>query len=442
MKPLAERAATAWRDPHLRWTGIAVAVGLVLRLLWVGVASREPVGLADPLRYLEAARGIASGDGYLEFLSGEPTAYYPPGYPFFLGAVVWLARHTPLTDDAVLLAGIIQALLGTATVVLAAALARRLLGAASGVATAVILALYPNLIFHSATLLSETLFMALFVAALLVLRWRPWHDGIAWPQLAGFGALFGLATLVRPVVLVVVPVLAVVWWIDSHDARTTLRRLAVSGAVVVAVVAPWTVRNAVRLDAFVPISTNTGDNFCIGHEPGAQGGFSLTEACATGESTADGAAAEVRHDDEVTALAWRYVRENLPREPWLLWRRAFITVESDHDALAAVQSFGEDPFLAERTESLLAALADGAWYLVAATGLAGSVALASRRRPDRLLVVLAAAATLAVPLVFFGDPRFKVPAVPLVAIAASVVFAHVGTLGRRVAPNDQPDPQP
>ncbi|CAN5506348.1 hypothetical protein BH20ACT2_BH20ACT2_06050 [soil metagenome] len=437
MKALNTRLVRVWREPHLRWTAIAVAVGLVLRLVWVGVASREPVGLADPLRYLEAARGIASGDGYREFLSGEPTAYYPPGYPYFLGAVVWLARHTPLTDDAVLLAGVCQALIGAATVALSAVLARRLLGPGAGVATAVIIALYPNLIFHSAALLSETLFIALFVAALLVLRWRPWDGGIGWAHLAGFGALFGVAVLVRPVVLAVVPALAVVWWLDSHDVRTTLRRLAVSGVVVVAVVAPWTVRNAVRLDAFVPISTNTGDNFCIGHEPGAQGGFALTEACATGESTADGVAAEVRHDDEVTERAWRYLGENLDREPWLLWRRALITLDSDHDALAAVQSFGEDPFIAERTESLLSALADGAWYLVAATGLAGSFALASRRRPDRLLVVLAAAATLAVPLLFFGDPRFKVPAVPLIAIAASVVFAHAGTLGHRVAPTDR-----
>ena len=48
---------------------------------------------------------------------------------------------------------------------------------------------------------------------------------------------------------------------------------------------PWTIRNAVRLDAFVPTSTNTGDTLCLDRFEGANGGFRWAdhEGCADPE---------------------------------------------------------------------------------------------------------------------------------------------------------------
>jgi hypothetical protein len=413
---------------HRRWVLVAALLGLGLRVGWVLYASRAPLGLFDPARYAGYADLIADGDGYVQFTSGEATAYYPPGYPFFLGLIEWLARHTPLPDDLPLVAGMAQALLGAATVGLAAIVARRLIGPAAAIATAFVVALYPNLVFHTGALLSETLFNALFIGALAVLVWRPWPDGLPLGQLAGSAVLFAAAVMVRPISLAVLPALAVVWWLDRHDWRVVLRRLAVYVAVVAVFVAPWTVRNLVRMDAFVVLSTNTGDNLCVGHHPGASGGFDLSPDCDTGESTADGAAAEVRHDRELTDRALDFIADDPGAEVGLVWRRAKFMFRDDHDALRAVQSYGEDDFISRDTEDLLATLADGYYYAVLALGLAGMVVLFDRRRPDRLLVVLAAVATVAVPFAFFGDPRFKVPAVPLLAIAAPAAAASLRTL--------------
>ncbi len=412
---------------HRRWVLAAAVLGLGLRVGWVLYASRPPLGLVDPSRYAGYADLIAEGDGYVQFTSGEPTAYYPPGYPFFLGFIEWLTRHTPLPDDLPLVAGLAQALLGAATVGLAAVVARRLAGTAAAVATAFVLALYPNLIFHTGALLSETLFNALFLGALAVLVWR---RELSVPRLVGSAALFAAAVMVRPISLAVIPVLAVVWSVERQDWRVVVRRLAIYMAVVALFVVPWTVRNLVRMDGFVLLSTNTGDNLCIGHHPGATGGFDLTSACDTGESTADSAAAEIRHDRELTDRALEYIADDPAAEVGLVWRRAKIMFRDDHDGLWAVQSYDLDDFISERTEDLLARLADGYYYAVLALGLAGMVVLVDRRRPDRLLVVLAAAATVAVPLAFFGDPRFKVPAVPLLAIAASAAGASLHALIR------------
>ena len=79
-------------------------VALGVRVAWVLWATREPTQIfLDPARYLGYARQIADGNGMVEGFTGDPTAYYPPGYPWFLGVIVWAAK--PFTDQAWVVAG-------------------------------------------------------------------------------------------------------------------------------------------------------------------------------------------------------------------------------------------------------------------------------------------------------------------------------------------------
>ncbi len=427
-RPTGGGAASGWR---LDRTGVAVlvamAAGLVLRVVWVAYAARRPVGLYDPSRYLAYARQIAAGKGYVEPLTGQATAYYPPGYPYFLGAVAFVCRHVGLGDHIPQAAGYVQAVLGTLTVGAAAVVARRIVNPAAGVIAAVVLALYPNLIFHTAALLGETLYNALFVGALAVLCWRPRSAGLSTRRLVAFSVLLGLAVLTRPISLVFVPLLGLVWWFDLRSWRDALRRTGIVVGVLVLLIAPWTVRNAVRMHAFVPMSTNTGDNLCIGHHPGASGAFDAFDPrtarfCDTGDGVQFGRASELRNDRKKTDRSLTYLQGHLGREPWLVWRRAFYMFQQDHDAVYAVQSY-HSPLpgnwsMSAGAEDLFIHLADGYYAVVAPLGALGLVVLAVRRQPDGLLLVAAAVATASVPLLFFGDARFKVPVLPLLVIAA------------------------
>ena len=56
---------------------------------------------------------------------------------------------------------------------------------------------------------------------------------------------------------------------------------------------------------------------------------------------------------------------------------------------------------------------------------------AASTTPEAMLLVLSALATVAVPLVFFGDSRFKVPAIPLLIVAAAAAVT-------RFEPRDDP----
>ena len=70
---------------------LAVVVGFGLRLAWVVYAARKPAGLHDPYFYLDYGRRMAQGGGY-RLKNGQPTAYYPIGYPAILAAWFWIMQ--------------------------------------------------------------------------------------------------------------------------------------------------------------------------------------------------------------------------------------------------------------------------------------------------------------------------------------------------------------
>jgi 4-amino-4-deoxy-L-arabinose transferase-like glycosyltransferase len=414
---------------------IAALVGLALRVAWGQWVARPPQGLVDPVRYLGYGRAIADGHGFIEPWSGFPTAYYPPGYPWFLGIVTWVG--TPFTDDLPLLVAMVQAALGAVTVVVGALVARRIAGPRSGIAAAVGLALYPNLIFHSGAVLGETLYITLFLLFMLVALGRSWPDDLTNRRVLAAGVVLGIDVIVRPISLAVLPVVVGVWWCAIRDRRRVLRAGGLLVAGVALCIVHWTIRNVIRMDAFVLLSTNTGDNLCIGHAPDATGAFSANEWCATDHRFLDGPPAEVGADQEKTSRAIEAILDDPGREPWLLWRRFwFMWVrDGDHDGVIAVQSYRLDPFLDRSTEARLAYTADVAYWLVLATGLAGTAGLVVRRRPEDLFLVGSALMTALVPLAFFGDTRFKVPVIPLLIIAAATLLRErQETVGGVAAP--------
>ncbi|HEY4376598.1 MAG TPA: hypothetical protein VGM93_05545, partial [Acidimicrobiales bacterium] len=306
-----------------------------------------------------------------------------------------------------------------ATAGLAGVVGRRLVSARTGIVATFVLALYPNLVFHTGAILSETLYNFLFLAFVAVILGRPWDATMRRSRIVAAVALFGAAVLVRPISLPVLPCLVLCWWLAVRDWRMVLRWTLVAAVVLVGCLAPWTIRNEIRMHALVPLSTNTGDNLCIGHHPGASGAFEATEDCNSGQGVQYGTRSELRNDSIKTHRALRYTAHHLGSEPRLIAERARFMFDGDHDAVLAVESYRLDWWIPRSTEQHLFDLADAVYAVVAVVGAVGLVRLAATRRADRVFLVLAALATAAVPLAFFGDSRFKVPVMPLLCIAAA-----------------------
>lgn len=427
-----------------RWALLGVLLGAFgVRLAWCVYAAHEPVGFHDPAFYRLLAHQLARFDGYV--LEGEPTAYYPIGYPAVLGAAFLAGRVVgadgPAAETAITTALNLAAAM--AGVWLTFLLGRRVAGAWAGVVAAGIVAVLPNLVFHTSVALTETLFLPVALAFALVLADARWSAGgpTAW-RLAGAGVLLGAAALIRPVVLPSLLLLPAVWLASRLGWRRALRDVAVLGIVAAAVIAPWTIRNAVRMDAFVPISTNTGDNLCMSRQPGAQGGFLLTDHCFGGPDLAgvERPDYELRRDAQGRRLALEFLREHPGREVELWFGRLGATFHHDHDGLLAVEDYGSEPFLSDGERDVYRRLADGAWFVLAAASIVAlAVAAANpalRRNPGAVLVVAVAAGTLVPVVAFFGDARFKVPAIPFVAVLVAAAATSV------LAARERRDPSP
>lgn len=119
-------------------------------------------------------------------------------------------------------------------------------------------AIYPAFLEYQGMLMSEPLAAALLSGSVLAILWAAdRRNRFAWLLP---GALLGATAMVRPEYMAVAFVLALV--VFTHHARANWRLSLAQAAILLAgaavVLAPWTIRNAVALDRFVPISTGGG----------------------------------------------------------------------------------------------------------------------------------------------------------------------------------------
>ena len=435
------QVARAWVTPEDRWLVAILILAAVLRIAWVLYAAREPQGVHDPAFYFGYGRNIAEGIGYwlpeVPPIGSGSTVYYPIGYPAALSAVFALVKFTPIPENLVLAGAFFNVFVSVATVALAYVVGRRLFSPAVGLLTALWLAVFPNLIYHTAAFLTETLFNFLMMAGLAVLVSTDWREqGLDRGRLFLFGALLGLSALVRPISLLFLPLLLIVWLAAGFGWRRTL---AYTGAVLVttiAVIAPWSIRNTVVAKAPIIISANIGDNLCIGHAQGAPGHFYLSDYCFTVEPYAglNRAEFEVSRNNDNIGKSIEFALRNPGSEIELIFRKARWLWDHDHDGLWAVESYGDDPFIDPALRTALSQAADIFFVVTAGLGGLGLVAFVRQQRdPRRLFFLLALLALANVPLVFFGDARFHVPAMPLLALSAAGLVVNLRALPGRLA---------
>jgi 4-amino-4-deoxy-L-arabinose transferase-like glycosyltransferase len=252
---------------------VAVFAGaLLVRILFnVYLVGMDNPGFAlfpDGEEYDALARSLTAGTGFA--VDRAPNTFRPPGYPFFLAAIYGLAGHSyPVVK-------IVQSVLGALTCVFVLLIGERLFSYRVGAIAASIAAVYPFLIVYAGFLLSETLFVflsSIFLYALVRLRE---HYSVRWAAFAGF--ILGLMTMTRPMTLLL-PALLLVWaWIEFGDRRRAAAIVGIMVVMMLVPIAPWTVRNYVVTNSFIPISSHlwaalyAGNNPVILRDPEAIGG--------------------------------------------------------------------------------------------------------------------------------------------------------------------------
>ncbi len=395
---------------------VAVLVAVALRAAWIGYSEFRPLPDDDAFRYQYFAEQLAAGRGFVH-LNGLATAFWPPGYP------ILLSGFYKAFTSGFRLAQALNVLAAAGTVVLTYHLARTTLGRRTAFPAAVIVALWPSLIFVTAVTLSETVFTFLLLLALFLLL-REGGGGRPRPlPLVAAGAVIGFSALVRGQALLL-PLAALPFWLVAARAwRPSLLRLAAVGCAALAVVLPWTVRNRIQMGSFVLISTNGGVDLWIGHHPGASGRGQFADELVYSHPELDSRRGEVQVNEDGYRKALSFAVHHPLTEAVLPFKKLYWLYYNDEEGLKWNDGHGGHPFLGENVRQGLLLLSDGYYFAILGFVVLGLPRWLTLRHPGRLLLLCVIAYWTAVHLVFFGDPRFHLPVLPLIAIGAAVPWA-------------------
>jgi hypothetical protein len=252
-----------------------LALALVLRLGVVGMVLASYPGnwlfsKAPDLGFL--ASSLSSGHGLSSPFGGStgPTAFLAPGYPAVLGLVFYLFGSYSFTSAAVMMA--LQTVFAVLTVGVIMHISLRLFGATTAKLAGAFWAVSLPLLWLPAVLW-ETSLSILLLTGMVALALCCVDKGA--PRLwAAMGAYCGLAMLVNP--SLTLTLLAIVGW-TAHQTGTASRYQPwMCFLVLLAVFAPWPIRNAHVLHAFIPLRSNFGYEVWQGNHPGATGVFNAT----------------------------------------------------------------------------------------------------------------------------------------------------------------------
>jgi hypothetical protein len=338
---------------------------------------------------------------------GRLTAYRPPLWPLALGGTYAVADAFGLGRWT---AGrVLQALIGTLVVALSGAVAARLWGVTAGLLTLALAAVFLPLVLDGATLISEPLFAALEIGAVLAaLEQRRHPERVRWALAAG--ALVGLAALTRSNgVLLAIPLVVAI------AARP--RAVACFAAAAILVVAPWTIRNAEVLGAFVPVSTESGPtllgtyNATARDPPGCVGCWILLSATLEEQGLARHLRSlpEVQRDRESRTRAVRFALHHPGYVATVVWENSLRLLE--------LGGASRTRFTATTIDVPPGAAVVGAWelWLVLALAVVGVF-----RRVPHALLGLIAFLWLTTVLVQSETPRFRAEIDPFLLMLAAL----------------------
>lgn len=227
----------------------AIAAGaLALRLVYVYLHSGASIR-GDALTFWLDGAHVADGQGFQRAFEPEPTAEHPPLHVLLLAALHRVGIHG-YNDQKLLMC-----LVGTATVVVIALVARRVGGDRAGLLAGAIGALYPPLWLLDGTLMSETPY-ALAIAAVVLCAYATLRAPSPW-RWAGLGALIALATLTRAEAIALVGLLVVpLAWRAAPTWRGRAGAAAIATLACALVIAPWSIRNLLTFEEPILLSTN------------------------------------------------------------------------------------------------------------------------------------------------------------------------------------------
>jgi hypothetical protein len=376
---------------------------LLLRVFFLLVVDVSPV--SDFAWYYERGADISLGRGYS--VNGTPTAFWPVGYPVFLGLLF------VFTGPSVVAAQVLNLFFSLLVLWLSYQIAARLFSVRVARVLLILLSLYPNQIMYCALVSGELLFLALLLLASWIVIQAPTRLYRA-ALLAGL--LLGLACYIKPQA-VLVPVLFLVLHRDKGIKRSKrLISIFLALTAEAVILSPWIVRNYQVFGHFVFVSTNSGINLWMGNNPTANGAYrSIPESLKEEMQSFS----EYERDQKFRALAVEFIKEN-PQKVMRLWGSKLIKLYyGDNDGVFWIEA-GSVSQEAQYRTFLYVLRSIARVYYIFMVGLFFLAILYRRPMPAWVFWMVVYFSVIYLP--FFGGPRFHFATIPWIMMYGASLF--------------------
>ena len=211
-------------------------------------------------RYKEEAQFLLDGD-WTSFIKGshsQPDATiltHPPGYPILIASIYKISGHS---DRAL---RVFQITCDAAAAILVFLIAARVIPRGAALIAALLVAVAPQLSFHSLLILPDSLTALPLLAAILLIIKAVSDRSVR--KLIAAGALIGVSCWLRADSLLLPVFLCATLLLLFPRGERRRSALALTAGMLI-VIAPITIRNALVFRSFVPIALGTGVTLCEG----------------------------------------------------------------------------------------------------------------------------------------------------------------------------------
>ncbi len=399
---------------------IFVLIGLALRLWFVSVNELQPVNSpADDGDYYQRALRLATTGQYID----DFWLIRPPLHVFLFA---FMLRVSIILGDVPGLALVraAQIALSLIAIPIGYDLARRLFGQRSGFIFAGMLAVWYPLVELPTHLFTEPLFIMLLLLHLWLLIL--WHHKRRWLLLVLAGVVLGLTALARSVAIYGAPFI-LLWlltqvWSDQHTdtgdnadpppllqrLRNTDYRQVITQAIplgllflipMIATIAPWTIRNYMVYERFIPVDTIGSVNLWLHMEKYDEKGVEILRQIPQRDRQDFAVQDTRRMFQEDPIHFWNM----LWRNAWLhflhIWKAQFL-----EDFLLKASFYGR-PL---RDVWMLGVVGDVLWFVFTLASMA-ALAVPMREGMFRWVALCWIGYTMLTVMLFHLEPRYLMP---------------------------------
>ncbi len=381
--------------------GFIILIAFLLRV--IPLFFPLPPIVSDAHEYYLLAQNLLEGNGFS--LSGNPTAYRMPGYPFLLAGIMALS-HSPIAIY------IFQALCETLTCVFLFFIGKNVFSKKIGLVASAFWATFPVSIFQTHFLLTESCYTTLLTGSMAILfsshRLKPF-------PLILLGTLCGYASLIKPHTIGLIVVIFIYIIKKEKEYKTIMLQCGVIMIVTLSILSPWIIRNWIVFEKIM-LTTNGGVNFWIGNNPQATGSYYE-------ENSLEKYSTELEKNKKGYQLGWEFINSQSPKHILELTIKKCAYLFSSESPLA-IQRHHVPPkkrYAAVYAHTPLFELIGINIHYVSfmLMGTAGIIILVHNKTNFSFFLSLFIGFWIIVHLIYFGASRFHYPILPFFILTSS-----------------------